>query len=115
MIMNSSYLRSSACCCACASRRRVSNCSWLGSRTMGVTMFIGSFLGGFLGVCGSRPRGGPDSVSVSGLRRVDALMRRDAVASHGLPHAELEQLHIQRMQKIGDREHRIRDGDATAI
>src|SRR5262249_49636345 len=99
MIMKSSYLRSSACCCACASRRRVSNCSWLGSRTMGVTMFM-EFPWDFAALAGQI------RLKLSGMRSVDTLMRRDAVAGHRLPHAELEQLHVQRMQEIGDREHR---------
>src|SRR5262245_11442489 len=103
MIIKSSYLRSSACCCACESSRVVSNFSWFGSRTMGVMMFIldVSF--------------GPESLSVlsveiSGLRSVDALMRRDAIAGHRLPHAQLEELHIQRMQKVGADHHRISNG-----
>src|SRR5882757_9946330 len=97
--MKSSYLRSSACCWACASSRRVSNFSWAGSRTMGVITFIGKSFEFFQ----------------SPLRRVDALMRRDAVAGHRLPHAEFEYLHVERMQDVGDEQHRIRDGDAAAV
>ena len=48
------------------------------------------------------------------MRYVDTLMRRDAVAGHRLPHAELEQLHVQRMQDVGHGDHRVGDGDAAA-
>src|ERR1043166_9563214 len=96
--MKSSYLRSIAWCSACSSRRLVSNFSVFGSRTMGVITFMAVL-----------PK------SLTGLRGVDALMRRDTVAGHGLPHGQLEQLHVHCMEEVGGDDHGIGDGDAAGV
>src|SRR5215510_10034876 len=109
MIMKSSYLRSSACCRACASSRVVSNCSALGSRTMGVMIFMG-----VLPFSVSARFPSADQGEDLRIRYVDPLMRSDAIAAHRLPHGKLEHLHVQRMEKIGNGDHRLGDGETAA-
>jgi hypothetical protein len=50
-----------------------------------------------------------------GWAGVDALVWSDAVAGHGLPHGQFENLHIERVKNVGHGYHGVGDGEPAGV